>query len=228
MTPPLSTTGTDGMTATTVKVCQEVLAAMGLVMVFFDGSHLWGSDAPPFHARYVMKALSVFLLIVVAGGALADEPATALKEFTSKECAFSVMMPGTPTTTKTPDKNGGPDQYQFTIAANDGAYLVIYNETPNLKNAAKDLLLKALVKSQAAAQAGVNGNLLGMQELTLDKQYPGREVKLSGKSGSDTLYYTWRIYLVDGKMYQVVAAGTKDFVATDVAKKFLESLKIVK
>lgn len=184
-----------------------------------------------------MKAIKRFCRRVCSTGlvlalfckcALADDAANTLKEFTSKECAFSVMFPGTPTTTKTPDKSGGPDQYQFSVTANDGAYLVIYTEIPDLKNAAKDVLLKALVKSQAAAQSGINGNLLEMKELTLDKQYPGREVKLSAKNGSDTLYYTWRIYLVDAKLYQVVAGGTKDFVATDTAKKFLESLKIVK
>lgn len=175
-----------------------------------------------------MRALPVFILVVVAGRAIADEPALALKEFTSKEGAFSVMLPGEPTAKTNADKNGGPDEHQFTLAANKDVYFISYRDVPELQNAAKDVLLKTLVTAQGALLSAANGNLLEMRELTLEKQYPGREFKFSAPIDSTTGYCTSRVYLANGRLYMLMVEGSKEFLSSKEAKQFLDSFKLVK
>jgi hypothetical protein len=142
------------------------------------------------------------------------------EKFTPKGAKAQVSFPGK--ATETPTSSGG----YLLLAGPDakGIYQMSYS---NL-GAAVNLDDKAAVKKvlDGARDGGVKslkGKLLTEKDITLGK-YPGRAFEM--KSETYGLYRT-RVYLSKTKLYQVTVFGTKEFVDSDEAKKFLDSLKIL-
>ncbi len=171
--------------------------------------------------------LMLFALVITAPCLLtAQQPQQELKEFKSNEGRFTVQMPGTPVE-KILDKQGTAKQYQYIVANDDGAYLVSYQDNPGLQKATKDELAKALEGAQKSAQTAVKGKLIQAKEITLDKEYPGREYEFEAAKIPGGIFRA-RAYLVNGRLYQLIVAGKKDFATSKEADQFLDSFKLVK
>jgi hypothetical protein len=155
--------------------------------------------------------------------------AVDLKEFTSERGGFSVLLPGTPTEEKVPIKDPkykSAVQYQFTVGEDNGAYLVSYQDNPGLAKANQSALEQALISAQKRAQTSIDGQLVSEKKIKLQDEFPGREFtfELPAVSGA----YRSRMYLVKGRLYQVIVVGTKEFAQTKDADKVLESFKLAK
>ena len=167
------------------------------------------------------------LPLLVTTGRSADDAGKAAKEFTSKVGGFSAAFPGTPKESKEPIAKDGTIQTQYTLDGPTGAYLVSFQDNPNLAKAGKVEREKALQAAQDAVQRGTQGKLLRSKEITLDKVHPGREYEIQASHGGGGLFRS-RAYLVKDRLYQVIVVGQKDFATSKEADRFLESFKLVK
>ncbi len=173
------------------------------------------------------RALIFAILITVPGWLRADDPKPAAKEFISKTGRFSILFPGAPKEERDAGNDGKLQQVQFTLPAADGAYLVSYQDYPGLAAASTEKLTDALAQAQEAARKGLNGKNAQTKSLTLDKQYPGRQIEFDFVGPSEGRFRS-RAYMVKGRLYQVIVVGKKDFVKSAEAERFMDSFKLLK
>jgi hypothetical protein len=176
--------------------------------------------APLIPGKHSMKtrfALLGLFACLLAATARAGDPAD-LKEFTSKEGGFTIMMPGTPKEMKV------SGQTMFLIDQGTKGYLVSYLDNAALGNAAADVVKKSLENGRDAAVASFKGKLLSTKEVKLG-DYPGLEFQIEApKLG----IYRSRIYQVKDRLYQVVVMGPTDAATSKLADRFLDSFKLTK
>lgn len=170
---------------------------------------------------------TIVAIVIAAGTSAGDDPPSKFKEFTSKEGRFSVDFPGTPKDSKEPVSKGGPMQTQYYVDGPTGAYLVSFQDNPNLAKAGKAELEKSLVTAQATVQKATQGKLISAKEISLDKDTPGREYEFDVLAGPGGVFRS-RAYMVKDRLYQVIVVGQKDFARSKDADRFLGSFRIVK
>jgi hypothetical protein len=161
--------------------------------------------------------------------AAADEPNPALKTFRSEDGNFTVLLPGTPRAERVPiaDPKGEPaEQTQFTLDRGNGAYVVSYQDNPNLKDAPKAELEQALTAARAAVQRGFGGQLLSERKLVFYGKYPGLEFEVEVPMGPGLCRA--RLYLVHGRLHQVIAVGAKEFATAKEVDRVLDSFALLK
>ncbi|HEY7311291.1 MAG TPA: hypothetical protein VH643_18160 [Gemmataceae bacterium] len=168
---------------------------------------------------------AIVLVEPFPGGAPSAAPPggdLAWKPFASQQGKFSALFPGTPKQTVTKDQKGATT-YTFTaeIRSQQTAYVVIYNDMPpGVTEAASKLLFDNITKN-------FGPDVKKKKDIKLDG-HPGIEVELERSQGRDTVAVTDRIYLVDRRMYQVMASATKDKKDPVQFAKFLDSFKLRK
>lgn len=171
----------------------------------------------------VRAMLSGFVVVLLLGAE--DKP--TLKEFAPKEGGFSVRVPGdmkeTVKKVKAPDgKDEVQRMYTFSPAPTT-VYLILERDMAALANAKPATIQAALENSRKAAEESLKGKLLSEKKITLGK-HPGLEFQVeSAKLG----VYRSRIYIADGRMYQVTVMGPKEVATSPTADEFLKSFKLV-
>jgi hypothetical protein len=174
-------------------------------------------------ARLLVLALALPLLLG------ADDKKEELKEFTPKEGGFSVLLPDTPKKTEVPIKT--PDgksitQVQYAVDLGKGAYLVSYQDNPHLEKATDEKRYEALTTGRKKVEEIFQGKLLKEEKIKLDDKHPGLffEVDMPKLKG----IYRCRMYLVGGRLYQVIALGEQEVATSKDANRFLESFRLTK
>lgn len=169
-----------------------------------------------------MKSRLLTLLVLVLL-LTACQPAD-WKEFSSKEGAFSVLMPGTPTeqTQKADTQAGTIEVHMFIFEQNGAAYMVGYNDYPEAIVQQADPS-KMLDGARDGMVSNTQGKLLGEQVISLDK-YPGREIQIETSDGKLTMKN--RVYLVNNRLYQVGVVTPKEESNSANITKFLASFKL--
>jgi hypothetical protein len=170
-------------------------------------------------ARALLTGLAVLLLLG------ADDP-PALKEFAPKDGGFTVRAPGDmKETVKTVKGPGGKDEVQrtYTYAPNaNTVYLILDREMPALARANAATVQMALENGRKAAEKSLSGKLIDSKDVKLG-EHQGLEFLIdSAKQG----YYRSRIYIVNGRMYQVTIMAPKDVATSKTADEYLESFKL--
>jgi hypothetical protein len=173
------------------------------------------------NARLLLLGLAAPLLL-----AAEDKPKAALEEFTSKAGGFTVAMPGKPKeTSKTSKTAAGQETKQLTwiLQQKDSAFLVIVTDVPNLAKADAATLNTVLEQGRKGAVAAMKGKLLSEKKVKLGK-HPGLEFQIDApKVGG---IYRSRIYIADGRLYQVTVFGPKEVATSKQADRFLNSFKL--
>jgi uncharacterized protein (TIGR03066 family) len=139
------------------------------------------------------------------------------KEFTSRERGFSVLFPGKPNESSRKGPKG--DTYSCMAQADAGVstYSVLCTEV------AQDI-------GAAGAKAVLDGATAPLAKNTKSKHdiklgdYPGVELQL--ELDALGIVMTSRIYLVKQRLYQVIAASTRDKKDAAQFAKFLDSFKL--
>jgi hypothetical protein len=151
----------------------------------------------------------------------ADEP----KEFSPKDSGLKVKMPGEPKLVEQEDQ--GVKVKTWFVERNDGkeGFGVSISDIPGAATDEDADLQKRLDGARDGLLRAVNGKLIQETKLTFDKKYPGREVIGSLK---DDGRIRSRYYLIKGRMYQVLVAGSKEFIESDEVKKYLQSFELTK
>jgi hypothetical protein len=179
--------------------------------------------------KAILPRIAALLVALLASNSLAQEDSPALKRYKTDEGNFSIMLPGAPKAQRVPiadpnDKDA--KQVQYVYGGDDGAYLVSYQDNPKLVEADEGSAEEAL-KSAQDGLAKTFGKLLSEKAIKLADRYPGREIEFEVKGEKGGIYRA-RLYLVDGRLYQVVVVGTKEFATSKSAAAMLDSFTLLK
>lgn len=162
------------------------------------------------------------------------------KQFSSDEGAFSVMMPGTPESSKEEaNQQTGPqfDTYSFEVEQGDinleqgdNLYSIRYMDLPpdystgqgtdSILTKGHDNSLKFLTKD------GRTIKQLNESDISLDS-YSGFEIKATVKDGEYDLFISQRAYLVENRIYQLAVTSLYRPTPAEDVQKFFQSFKFL-
>jgi hypothetical protein len=171
-----------------------------------------------------VAAVVVATAVVAQAGSAVAPAKVGAKVVAPKDGGFSVEFPAEPVTKdqKLDLPDGGTATlkcFMFEPDSKDRAMMVAYVDVPAEATENEDELLDNAVQGFAAGA--------GADEPT------SKRVKLNGHLGrefecrlDDKGVIRGRIYLAGGRLYQVIAAGSEEYVAGDAAAKFFKSFKL--
>jgi hypothetical protein len=166
--------------------------------------------------------LSAFLFIAL----LAACKPGRWREYSNQEGKFSVLLPGKPdeTVQNVDTAAGAITTYRYQIDSNNTSFAVAYTDYPadliSLSNP-EELLNEA----REGALSNIQGKLLEEQQVKVNG-FPGRHLRIES-SGSKMMLEA-RIFLVDSRLYQVLAAYRTGSVEDREITKFLNSFKLAR
>jgi hypothetical protein len=157
-----------------------------------------------------------------------DAEPLSLKKYKSEDGNFSIELPGVPKAQRVPvnpENEKGAKQVQYVYGVDDGAYLVSYQDNPNLEEADEKAQAEALKTAQESL-GKTFGKLLSEKPIKLLDKYPGREFEyeIPGQKGR----YRSRMYMVDGRLYQVIVVGAEAFASSKTAEAVLDSFALLR
>jgi hypothetical protein len=158
---------------------------------------------------------------------IGDEPKVneGLVEFKSEEGQFSVRLPGKPEYEVVEVGDAKEKQHQFTVGAAQGAYVVSYQENPNLKGSSDKQLAAALESGRDRLKDVFRGKVLESKTVALDKKYPGLNFRITIPQANGEA--RCRFYMVGTRLYQILAIGMPEFANSAEATQVIESFKLL-
>jgi hypothetical protein len=134
-------------------------------------------------------------------------------------------LPGKPEYEKIEVVQSKQERHQYVVGKPSGAYLISYQDTPNLEGATAEKLAEALRLARDTMQKGFEGKLVDSEEIQLDEEHPGLAFRVTIPAAGGEA--RCRFYMVGTRLYQVTAIGLPEFVRSDEAGKVLESLALL-
>jgi hypothetical protein len=162
----------------------------------------------------MVRAVIILAIFATAG------PAQELKPFAPKGEGFQVAMPGEPKLLE--QDIMGLKLKMWIYEAGDGGYAVALTDIGKFP---ENEIETRLDGARDGAVKNVNGKLIKETKIMLDKKYPGRQIDVSLPAQGDAMIRQ-RFYIVDGRLYQVMSIGKKEWVETKESAAMLDSLKI--
>jgi hypothetical protein len=151
------------------------------------------------------------------------------KDYPSPEGGYTIQLPGPPK-----EMRSGKLVVR-TFDHRHGTYAVVYHDIPapveEQSKESKDSKEKSkeiedrLVGAQNGAVNKLGGTLIQDKKIQLGERHPGR-VFLADLPDKRQLHE--RLYLVGGRLYQVLVLGEKAWVETREADQFLDSFALLK
>jgi len=149
-----------------------------------------------------------------------------LTEFKSDEGKFSIRLPGKPEHEVVEVGTGKGKQHQFTLDTPHGAYLVSYQDNPNLQGSSPKQLAAALETGRDRCKETFQGELLESKSTTLNKTHPGLNFRCSIPDAKGEA--NCRFYMVGTRLYQIMAIGLPEFANSKEAARVMDSFKLLK
>lgn len=180
------------------------------------------------HRSKYANSVAVALLLLSTPLALAEEQPAAkrLIEFKSEAGKFSVQLPGKPEEEVTEVGTAKQKQYQFSVGTEQGAYIVSYQDNPNLQGSTSKELAAALQSGRDRLIDVFRGKLLESKSTTLDKTHPGLNFRISIPQAKGEA--RCRFYMVGTRLYQIMAIGVPEFANSKQATEIMDSFKLTK
>lgn len=170
----------------------------------------------------------LLVVLAVAVAVLAACGRTEWQELPIREGGFSVLMRPQPQYARqqmdTPA--GKVPAHLYSSARGDSFFAVGYSDYPlsQVVGGAPDTLFNHVRDTWVKR---IDGTLVRASPIKLAGQYPGIEFSAEGKfKGADTILDA-RLYLVDQRLYQVIAMGRKGEVSQGIVNRFLDSFKLI-
>jgi hypothetical protein len=174
-------------------------------------------------------ALRAFVALLAIAAAAACGGGTEWRDLTVGDAGFAVLMRGDPHYTKqeldTP--RGRMVAHLYSSDRRDSYFAVGYADYP----------LALVVGSPPEQVFGgvrdtwvrrVSGRLVSSDNsIKLDGKYPGLEFTAEGRMKDADTFVQARLFLVDQRLYQLVAMGRKEDVPQGVINRFLNSFRLV-
>jgi hypothetical protein len=159
----------------------------------------------------------LFVVLLFLSGCSKPE----FKEFRCAGGRFKVQMPGTPKEQQ--QEVSGITLKSYSVENWTGAYAVAYADIPHSFGELGGKMTAMLDGAENGMVKNVNAKLLRSSEVKLANKFVGREVKAELPNKGLVLA---RIFIINRRLYQVVVTGTREWVASADATKFLDSLVI--
>ena len=144
------------------------------------------------------------------------------------EGGFSVLMRPQPTYAKMPVDTpaGRAVAHLYSSDRPDAYFAVGYSDYPlaAVVGTPPDELFAGIRDTWVRRVAG---RLLISSPLRLQRKYPGLEFTAEGRVNNAETFLHARVYLVDQRLYQVVAMARKGEVSQGVMNRFLDSFRII-
>ncbi|MFO0966967.1 MAG: hypothetical protein U0793_15450 [Gemmataceae bacterium] len=173
-----------------------------------------------------MKRLLVIILALPFVAGAAGDAGKDWKPFHSKEGGYDVLVPGIPLESIQIAKTGlGTLELKMLLVElkkENAAFVVSFADFPEgaFKGADDE---KRLNFARNGAVTSAKGRLKAEKKIALGK-YPGRELLIENDKGA----VRTRVYAVEMRLYQTVVSGSKAFVHSKDAERFLDSFKLSK
>jgi hypothetical protein len=171
--------------------------------------------------RRTLLGLILFLLATLTASAGAID----WQDFVWWKGECVAVMPGKPQalTRTVPGPNGTTlDLYVMYVELKTVAYLISYLENPAFKGAGAQQLEETLNRARDGAVG--KGKLLKETKIK-HGPYPGRDVVVELPNN---ICSRSQIFVVEGKMYQLVIIGSADACQSKDADRFLDSFRLLK
>jgi len=155
-------------------------------------------------------------------------PVAEWEETTSEEGWFSISMPSKPAEQQ---QNLPDDLVLHTLMAEgeQAAYAVMYSDIPDMITVTDQELVEQLLDDgRYGALANMSGTLVYEESVSLD-EYPGRHIiyEISEEAIPGGGEGVLRAYLVDGRLFQLMALGVKGELPAEDVERFLTSFQLL-
>lgn len=171
--------------------------------------------------------LVAIVTLLCCGWGLAFQQTAPWTKLDSVEGRFSVSMPSTPElVTRDVDTAVGKLALYTFGSSNKVAQVVIsYADYPTVPNnvAQNERVLDGV---RDGVLKGLEGDLISETRVIL-KGYPGRELRARKMFGDVEIVFTWKMYLVGRRLYQMGAATTKADVDVPDVQRFFNSFQLL-
>ena len=158
------------------------------------------------------------LALLLAAGCSAQ----AFREFAPPGGKFRVEMPGFPREETREVKTGKLKLYISDV--NQGSYSVQWIDLPSARDEDAATQKRHLAQARDKGIENVSGKLIKDEEIKLDGKYPGSDFTADVPSVNGQMHC--RLYLVDGRLYQLIVVGRKAFVEGSGPVRFFESFRL--
>lgn len=167
--------------------------------------------------HHTLRAALALAAIVFAG--CADAPT----EFVSRADKFKAQFGATPQTSER--TVGGTRSVTYKVESSAGARSVTITSLPVKGDEPPEFTSWALDSAKGDLIRAAGGKEESSRSNVLAGKYPGREFSASITQPTKGAMRA-RIWLVGGRLYQVMVIGTDDFVNTDATGEFLNSFQL--
>jgi hypothetical protein len=171
-----------------------------------------------------MRKFCLQALLVLAF-ASASGRAEELTEFASQAGRFKVLLPGKPDVQELPTPAGTMHLVQVRTKA--GEFLASWIDLPANLVDSPEKIETSLNKARDGILERLKGKQVHDKKITLDDKHSGRDFGAE-ISSPDKGRLRARMFLVEGRLYQVIVVGTSDWTGSKVADRVLESFRLAK
>jgi hypothetical protein len=134
---------------------------------------------------------------------------------------FRIRLPGIPS--PVPARGEGVLVHGVRLSQQSGNYTVTWEDIDRGKTGKNDDELLDLACTAAVSR--LKGKELSRKKIGLDSRHPGRDLVAEWSDGKGVVQD--RMYLVDGRLYHIVASGPRWWVESGTTRKVLESFALV-
>ncbi len=180
------------------------------------------------HRTKYLKTCTIAILLLNTALTHAEEQKTSdgLIEFKSEPGKFTIHFPAKPAEEVVEVGTAKEKQHQFTVGTEKGAYIVSYQENPNLQNSTPKQIAAALESGRDRLQKVFHGKLLESKTTTLNKTHPGLNFRLQMTQPKGEA--RCRFYMVGTRLYQIIAIGEPEFANSNETTQVIDSFKLLK
>ena len=145
-----------------------------------------------------------------------------LTSYVADDGRYEVLMPR-PVRTEVRTGPAGERIDLLHYERHDGAFGVVHKQSPISVYESESDLRKRLEDNRSWVFQGERGTITSETRLLLQEKWPGR--KLEGKLPNNVRFRA-RLYLADGRLYQLIVIGKPSWVFSKDATRFLESFAV--
>ena len=178
----------------------------------------------------------VLLLASIASAFQEPAPSAPWQTFNSPEGRFSVVVPTEPKAeVREVDSVVGKLTLYSYASSSEAAYLMVsYGDYPN-EPADAAIAEKVLDGVREGVLKSIGGEVISASKIVLKGrassgapliEYPGREFTGNKIQDGSEIYYSWKVYLVGRRLYQLAAITNKANATSPDISKFLTSFQV--
>lgn len=149
-----------------------------------------------------------------------------LIEFKSEAGKFSIHLPAKPEHEITEVGTVKEKQHQFKVSTDQGAYVISYQDNPNLQGSTAKQQMAALKSGRDRLQEVFRGKLLESKSVALNNTHPGLNFRMTIPQAQGEA--RCRFYMVGTRLYQIMAIGLPEFANSNQVAQVINSFKLLR